>query len=230
MKKCEKDILKEKLEEDSNCIKLQFDALVIETQRWLTKYAEYTPEELKTSSLLIDFHIDMKELRTFDEIFNVLKRSYCWSWFSFNLLESIIYLMSDSQMTEDFKKYEEDFIDYCSQRRLYECPTNFSKAHCKLHRPVFIEFPEDIDNKNLLDLKIKFEVKLALIIGVKERDLVLLTYKDGSTVLVYSLPVAVADKVFPLSIEQEERLKDLGVSKCYLYTEPTIQDQVRICN
>ena len=131
--------------------------------------------------------------------------------------------MSVEEMTADFTNYQIDFNDYCSQKRLYECPTCSSKALRKLHRPVLVEFPEDIDCKNLLDLKKKFEIKLALIIGVRERDLVLLTYKEGSTVLYYSLPVAVADKAFPLSPEQLEMLAKIGVNNCYKYSEPIIK-------
>ena len=219
----QKDILKAKVYEDSKNIKIQFNVLVLKTRRWLEEASVFTPRELKNSQFLNELGVNLTKLQTFQDIFDALEGSHCWSWFSFDVLESIIALKSDMNMTADFKSYVKAFHEYCSQIRLYECPTCFSKALRELHRPLLVEFPDDIDHMTLQDLKNKFETKLALIIGVKERDLVLLTYKDGSTVLVYSLPRAVADKVFPLSPEQYKMLAKIGVSKCYLYSEPTNQ-------
>ena len=212
--------------EESRAIKQKFVLLVQNTMKWLTKQIDpaFTPMQLK-KLFLNDVSVEMKnsESYTYEDIFDAFKSNHCWSWFSFDTLKSIIELMSNFEMTVEFTNYEKAFNEYCSQRKLYECPTCFSPILHKLNRPVLIEFPEDIDDITLFDLKKKLERKLARIIGVKERDFVLLTYKDGSTVLVYSLPRSVADKVFPLSPEQKEMLAKIGVSKCYLYSEPTNQ-------
>ena len=228
MKQHEKNILKAKLEEESRDIKLKFVLLVQKTMKWLTELSNplFTPMQLK-NQFLKDEKVYMTQKYTYEDFFDALENNYVWSWFSFDVLESIIFLMTDGNLTVDFENYRKDFEKYCSQRRLYECPTYFTKALHKAHRPILVEFPTDIDDTTLLDLKKKLEVKLALILGVKERDLVLLTYKDGSTVLVYSLPRAVADKVFPLSPEQEELLAKIGVSKCYLYSSPEPKSQVQ---
>ena len=162
-----------------------------------------------------EFHLNLAESKTFEDIFDVLQSSYCWSWFNFGILKSIISRMHDSNISEMLEEYEKRFEEYCSNRRIYECPTHFSNANRNLHRPLLVELPEDI---SLCDIK-ELEIKLARILAVKNRDLVLLTYKVGSTVLIYSLPRAVADEVFPLSPEQKKLLTIMGIRKCYLYHE-----------
>ena len=217
LQQCEKNTLEAKLEEDTRYIRLRFDELIKNTQRWITTKCEkpvFTPEELKGSQFLMD--LDIKELNdaeTLNDIFNVLKRSYCWSWLHFDILESIISLLSDQKMTPEFEEYKTSLKDYC-KRRLYECPTYIARTHHKLRVPLLMKLPEDIVDQALSDLK-KFEKKFALIVGVK--DLVLLTYSKGCTCLIYSLPKAVAEKSFPLSPGQVKTLAKLGVSQCYLY-------------
>ena len=216
LQQCEKNNLEAKLEEESRYIKLRFDELVKDTQRWVTECEKpvFTPEELKDTQLLMDLHIDgLKDAKTFNDIFIVLKRSYYWSWLHFDILESIISLLSDQKMTPQFEEYKKSLNDYC-KRRIYECPSYIARTHHKLRVPLLMKLPEDVVDKTLSDLK-KFENKIALIIGVK--DLVLLTYNKGCTCLIYSLPKSVAENSFPLSPGQVKTLAKLGVSQCYLY-------------
>ena len=190
----QKDILKAKANELSMNIKIQFNVLVLKTRRWLEKASVFTPRELKNSPLLNELGVNLTNLQTFQDIFEALEGSHCWSWFSFDALESII-TMASSKNTADLNSYKKAFHEYCSQRRIYECPTYYSKTLHKLHRPLLVEVPEDIDYISMRDLKNRFEIKLALILDIRDRDLVLLTYNDVST---------------------------FGVSKC---TEPTKQVQ-----
>ena len=216
LKECEINTLEATLEEESMNIKLKFDVLVKETQRWVAKLEKpvFTPKELKRTRLLMDLNIDkLNDAQTFDDIFDALNHSYCWSWLHFDILESIISLLSDEKMTPEFQKYRNFLNDYC-KRSLYECPSYIARTHHKLRVPLLMKLPEDVVDKTLSDLK-KVEKKIALIIGVK--DLVLLTYSKGCTCLIYSLPKAVAKKRFPLSPGQVKMLAKLGVSQCYLY-------------
>ena len=222
-------MLKTRLEEESKCIKLEFDVLVRNTKRWLTEcqHLAFTVADLKDSDPVKGLGVNLENCQSYEDIIKELGRCYCWSWFNFDVLESIIERVSDGKMTEDFEKYKKLFRKFCSERRVYECPTYFAKLNPKLQKPVLVEFPEDVDYTNLLVLKERFQGKLASIIGVRGRDLVLLTYTTGSIVLFYSLPIAVSEKAFPLSPEQWERLRELGVSKCYTYQDPESTDQVR---
>ena len=216
LKQCEINTLEATLEEESTYVKLKFDVLVKETQRWVAKLEKpvFTPKELKRTRLLMDLHIDeLNDAQTYDDIFDALNHSYCWSWLHFDILESIISLLSDEKMTPEFQRYRNLLSDYC-KRRLYECPAYIARTHHKLRVPLLMKLPEDAINIVLSDLK-KFERKIALIIGV--RDLVLLTYSKGCTCLIYSLPKAVAEKSFPLSPGQTSMLEKLGVSEFYLH-------------
>ena len=213
----ERNTLELKLERDSKDIKLEFDVLVKETQRWASTKKEnlhFTPKELKNTHLLMDLHIDkLNNAQTFDDIFDALNHSYSWSWLHFDILESIISLLSHKKMTPEFEEYKKCLNDYC-KRRIYECPSYISRTHHKLRVPLLMKLPEDFVEKSLSELE-KFEKEVFLITGVKH--FVLLNYTKGCACLIYSLPKAVAEKTFPLSVEQTTMLEKLGVIECYLY-------------
>ena len=191
---------------------------------------KYSPAQLKGVGFLRRLQItNLKAAQSFAGIFEVLQESNSWSWFQFDVLKKIIKFMSkstDDLIQNDLQLYKESFNEYCSSRRLYECPKKFSEANRELHRLLIAEFPTNISTKtDLQHLKKDFEMELRGILGIRKEDLDLLTYKNSATILIYSLPRAVADKVFqiPLSPEQEEMLVKIGLSKCYLYPEPTNQ-------
>jgi hypothetical protein len=212
----------------------QFDELEAGTEKWLSdcKKPKFNPIQLKHAGFLRrleNIASDLETAKSFADIFDVLQRNHCWSWFQFDVLKKIILFMSKptDMIRKNLESYKESFKKYCLSRRLYECPTHLSKASRKLHRLLIVEFPRNISTHTTLQhLRKEFEMELKEILGIWDQDLILLNHQNSATVLIYSLPKDVANEVFPLSPEQEEMFTVLEVRKCYLYHEPTIQDQV----
>ena len=114
----------------------------------------------------------------------------------------------------EFIEYEKEFKAFC-RRSVFECPNLIADYEPLYQVPLFVKLAdEEFNNPSLSDLEKKFKTALATIIEVEPRHLVLLTYQDGCTQLIYSLPRAVAKKAFPLSQEQKEMLLKMGVLEC----------------
>ena len=143
----------------------------------------------------------------FDSIFLILSNSNIWSWFSFRYLKIIIRLCSkdDSELFHEFTEYNKKFEDYC-RRSVFQCPNLIASYEPEYHNPLFVKVADEDGRFSLNDLRKKFETKLVTIIHVERRDMVLLTYQEGCTQLIYSLPKAVAEKTFPLSQMQKQML------------------------
>ena len=203
--------------DESEHILSQFLSLVMSTRTWLKNEPRYSPEDVKD---VLKCNI-LKDASDFDSIFHILNDRDVWSWYSFHLLKRIMDSLSStsSELFNKFKKYEEDFNAFC-RRSLFECPNLIANYDPVYHVPLFVKVAdEEFKNPSLMHLREKFEDTLASIIEVEDRDLVLLTYQDGCTQLIYSLPRAVAKKAFPLSQEQNEKLLKMGVLECYLFPD-----------
>ena len=208
-------ILEQKLIDESDDLKLEFANLVLSTKRWLKSESSLSPEDLKIA--LNNTILCSNNASNFDSIFLILSKSNIWSWFSFRYLKIIIRLCSkdDSELFHEFTEYNQKFEDYC-RRSVFECPNLIASYEPEYHKPLFVKVADEDGGFSLNYLRKKFETKLATIIHVEQRDLVLLTYQKGCTQLIYSLPRAVVEKAFPLSQMQIEMLLKVGVLECYV--------------
>ena len=219
---CEEDILIQRLTNESEKIKIKFIRLVKSTELWLNTKSRYSPHKLKK----ILKHSDLSDALDFESILDKLDDSNVWSWFSFDYLKRIILLCSTEgfELFPDFIEYEKDFDAFC-RRSVFECPNLIANYEPLSQVPLFVKLAdEEFNNPSLSDLEKKFKTALATIIEVEPRHLILLTYQDGCTQLIYSLPRAVAKKAFPLSQEQQEMLLIMGVLDCYLFPDDPLDE------
>ena len=219
----EQKILKQKLIDESEEIKTKFAELEMSTLVWLNSKSPCSPEQLKCNYALKTFNSILKDASDYNSIFQILNSNNVWSWYSFDYLKRIIQLCSNSQ--ELLNKYKKELEEYC-RRSVFECPHLVANYEPRLHNCLFVKLADEHDDPSLKDLQNNFEPKLATIIKVEPRDLVLLTYQGGCTQLIYSLPRAVAKKGFPLSQVQQEMLLKMGVLECYLFPDDPL-DEVR---
>ena len=224
---CEEDILTQRLTDESEEIKIKFIRLVKSTELWLNAKSRYSPQQLK--NLLK--RPDLSDALDFDAILTNLDNSNVWSWFNINYLKRIILMCSTErfELIPEFIEYEKEFKAFC-RRSVFECPNLIADYEPLYQVPLFVKLAdEEFNNPSLSNLKKKFKTALATIIEVEPRHLVLLTYQDGCTQLIYSLPRAVAKKAFPLSQVQKEMLLKMGVLECYLFPDDPIDEvSVRI--
>ena len=224
---CEQKILKQKLIDESEEIKTKFAELEMSTLMWLNSKSPCSPEQLKCNYALKPFNSVLKDASDYDSIFQILNSNNVWSWYSFEPLTRIIRVCSqdNSELLHKLNKYNKELEKYC-RRSVFECPHLMASYEPRLHHCLFVKLADEDDDPSLKDLQNKFEPKLATIINVEPRDLVLLTYQGGCTQLIYSLPRAVAKKGFPLSQVQQEMLLKMGVLECYLFPDDPL-DEVR---
>ena len=209
-----------RLTDESRAIKISFKRLVKSTELWLSSKSHFSPKQLKSALK----HPSLSDALDFETIMDNLDNSNVWSWFSFDCLETIIRLCSPerNELITEFTEYTKEFEDFC-RRSVFECSNLIANYEPFYQVPLFVKLAdEEFKNPSLTDLRENFENILATIIEVEPRDLVLLTYQDGCTQLIYSLPRAVAKKAFPLSQEQKEMLLKMGVLECYLFPDDPI--------
>ena len=218
--------MEQKLIDESEEIKIKFAKLEISSKMWLKSKLPYSPEQLKY--VLKPLNSILKDASDFDSVFHILINSNVWSWYSFGYLNRIIRVCSkdNSELSREFNEYNKEFEEFCL-RSVFECPNLIANYEPDYHNCLFVKLADEDDefkNPSLKHLHDKFENKLATIINVEPRDLVLLTYQDGCTQLIYSLPRAVAKKAFPLSQEQKEMLLKMGVLECYLFPDDPVDE------
>ena len=219
----DKKVLKKKLNEEFRMIRNKFDALVMSTQNELnSSKCNCTPQLLKESCLFQELACDLgkpiEAADDFDSIFTVLKKECCFTWFHFNVLMDIISicLLNGFQEHEEYVKY---FNSYC-ERSLFHCPNLIGKYSKEYSNPLFVKVDDAVfKNSTINRYRKEFESSLVTIIKIEHRDLVLLTYGEGCTRLVYSLRHSAANRAFPLSQQQNEMLSKIGVQNCYLCTD-----------
>ena len=219
----EKKVLKEKLHKEFRIIRNKFDDLVMSTQDELkSDRCNRTPQLLKESALFQDLACDLgnsiETVDDFDSIFTILKKKCCFTWFHFEILTDIISLCLPNgfQKHEEYVKY---FNSYCA-RSLFHCPNLIGKFSKEYSNPLFVKVDDAVfKNTNINQYKENFESSLVTIINIKLRDLVLLTYGKGCTLLVYGVRQSAAKRAFPLSQQQIEMLSKIGVQNCYLCTD-----------
>ena len=223
----ERRILEQKLFDESEEIRIKFGKLVMSSIMWLKSKSPCSPKQIKY--FLKPFISILKGASDFDSIFHILITNNVWSWYSFRYLNRIIHLCSkdDSELLHEFNEYNKEFEEFC-KRSVFECPNLIANYDPEYHDCLFVKLADaeegEFKNPSLKCLQNKFETKLATIINVEPRDLVLLTYQDGCTQLIYSLPRAVAKKEFPLSQEQKEMLLKMGVLECYLFPDDPVDE------
>ena len=218
MSRTERNILFKRLSDKSNDIKIDFTRLLKSTELWLSNNSRHTPKQLKK----ILKHPNLSNASDFESIICNLDENNVWSWYSFGYLERIIRICSPerNELLPEFDAYKKEFNDFC-KRSLFECPSLIANYEPKYHHPLFVKIADE--EFTLEYLRSDFEISLTMIIEVEPRDLVLLTYQEGCTQLIYSLPRDVANNTFPLSEIQKEMLLKMGVLECYL-----VRDDVRI--
>ena len=214
----EQKTLKKQLHDEYRAIRNKFDILVVSTQNELNRRSSMTPKYLKESALFKDLGCKaIKNAGDFDSIFTILKENYYWTWFHFDTLKDIIAVCLPDGF-QKFDDYNKEFEMYC-RRSLFKCPKEIGKYSKKYSTPLLVKVDDEVfKNSNIKQYKKIFETALVTILNLK-RNLVLLTYNEGCTQLVYSIQISEARRAFPLSQKQKEKLAEIGVKEYYLITD-----------
>ena len=120
------------------------------------------------------------------------------------------YMIDNVGLEEDrrrLEKYKEDF-EYYIKRRVFECPSEIGPTHAPNSTELCVKLESDYDK--LIELR-QFQCQLSLILEVSVHVLRISSIKEGCIQLIFLIPSFVQKAIFPLSVEQEAALKELGV-------------------
>ena len=132
------------------------------------------------------------------------------SFYSFKLLKAIVYSKHSTKADkENLENYEKQFIVY-SEKLLSNYDKEVSVVNSDCHTKVTVKIKKKYRKISEEHLD-EFKEKLSDAIGVLSGHLFLTKLEPGCTVLTYHAPLIVEAAAFPLSDEQIDLLKKLGV-------------------
>ena len=239
-------ILLSQLMKDADVISDQWDTVVCYFSRWMNENVslEVYKEILltipgftsarKAVPMFKDREQDIIAAKSHLECFAILSRYH--SWFNYFILETIISKAEkrtqkdSSEFLSSLRSYEHKLLQYC-KRNIFECPKPSGVSSTKCSTFLVLKVTEDqmSDVKMVSTEKIiVFTYKLMQPFEIQGYVLNLHTVGDGCVELVYSLPLCIYCKLFPLNEDQCKSLRMLGVmeviTKDYHYKKDDVSD------
>ena len=179
----------------------------------LESFGAFTPiHSSKNQPLLTDKleYLDLGPNCDEDIMYSRIQRivtKYC-SFFNYKLLSFLVSKHGTPVDKRELEKYETSFNEY-AKRRVLECPSEIGEMN-KKDATLIVKIDISYKRSTLHQIK-TLQGKVCHIIGVS--DLKLICIKRGCLLLTFQLPVFVQKAIFPLSTDQQDNLKSLGILK-----------------
>ena len=190
--------------------------------RRVLELGTYTSPHLVQKPLMSEEMTKLKNSKTIDESFLILQPHM--SFFNYELLKHIIEgrQTGSNEDIANMTDYSEKFKQYC-KRRIVEVPrgaigqssTTMSKRQAFV---ILAHKDHPIHKLSLEDAK-KTKRNIATLLGLKSSTLYLHKIDEGSVLLVFSVPVFVAQELFPLNPTLRATLRDSGYSVFFAESE-----------
>ena len=142
-----------------------------------------------------------------------------WSFFDYYVFTQIVKLFGNQDDKQHLGEYEQKFNEYI-KRRVF--PITIGSGSRDDSVQYLVKLDSTYDGCEIGRLK-RFQLRLSEILNLDPGILRLSQIKRGSIEMIFQIPVFVVELIFPLSISQEESLKDLQVilMQCGVYTFPS---------
>lgn len=238
----EKDILLLKLEDDMKTILKQWDSVVSQFRSWMKanfsldeckEILSRVPgmaSEMKEVPMFTDREQQIVDAKNYLECFVML--SHYYSWFDCSVLEAVVTSTEkdSSKFLSSLRSYTDQLHNYC-KRNIFECPAPSSMSSTKGTTFLVLKLTGDqwSNAKNVSAEKIKkFNAKLMKTLEIPNYALKLCAVNIGCVQLVYSIPLCIYNKLFPLIEDQCKYILMLGVMKVitkdYHYNKDHVSD------
>jgi len=134
------------------------------------------------------------------------------SWFNHSLIGFIVdgYCKDNEEMKEAYQKYHTLFQEYCNNR-VIKCPfkNGFGNGR-KEHKELVMKVDRKWEDIRIEELE-EVVFNLARILKVSRHTLHLCSVENGCVQLTLLVPNNIPDAVFPLTTEQKEAMREIGV-------------------
>ena len=139
----------------------------------------------------------LEEAITIDEVFIFLKTHKLISYFNYGILKHIAEVDGTKEDKEKLEEYEKDFVEFC-RRKVYEVPNLpiVSESASSSRREFKVLIIADM--KTTLNDVAAAERRIADILNLPHSAVELHEITLGSLILTLSIPIQIAEKLFPL--------------------------------
>ena len=137
----------------------------------------------------------------------IIVKDYC-SFFNTDIVEHVTEELGTEDDEQRMLEYKQAFEDY-AKRELSNCPTilgSMNDQDCT----ITVKLDDSFDDCKVKHI-ILLQKKLCKILKISKGTLRLCQAKKGCYELIFQAPRLIQDAVFPLSKDQESRLRELGV-------------------
>ena len=149
----------------------------------------------------------LEEAKTIETIFILLRKHNLISYFNYGILKHIIQTYGNEADKHRLKEYMDEFQKFC-RRKVVEVPPVISECTSSTRKVFKILITADM-SATLADVEAA-ERKIADILGLPHSVLSVHEITPGSLVLTLSIPILIADKIFPLQASQLSQLEANG--------------------
>ena len=148
---------------------------------------------------------------TVDTVWNIVGEYF--SFFDYDILETIVDTLGDDSDKQNFARYKEDFVAYASRRLIIEATPSGNDCESNGdNTTMLVVLDSSYDECEIGHLK-RLQIKLSEVLNLNKGILQLCKVKEGSVQLVFQIPNFITKDIFPLSPDQESALGELGVTE-----------------
>ena len=149
----------------------------------------------------------LKSADDVDDIVGIIENHS--SFFDYKLVEYMVIMCGTSSDKEKFKHYEQLFFSYLS-RRVCESPSTIRPTFGDDYVDIIVKLDSRYEKRDLRGIK-DLEDWLTNTLKVHTCLLNLCSVESGCIKLIFQIPCFVQEIVFPLSVEQEQSLTEVGI-------------------
>ena len=143
-----------------------------------------------------------------DDVMSVVN-NYC-SFFNYHMIEHVINELGTRQDKTNLDEYKEHFKSY-ADNYVIKCPLEVGEMIMEGHADMYVTLDDSFNNCSLSHINV-FKSDLRTILEIESHIELYLYYINlGSIKLTFQISILIQKAIFPLSSEQEEALKGLGV-------------------
>jgi hypothetical protein len=164
----------------------------------------------------------LEEAKSIEKIFILLRKHKLISYFNYGILKQIIDTYGSEDDKYRLKEYVDEFQMFC-RRKVIEVPSMISECTSRTRKVFKVLITADM-SATLADIEAA-ERKIADILGLAHSVLTVHEITPGSLVLTLSIPILIADKIFPLQASQLSRMEANGFT---VLCGKTIMDQLDV--
>ena len=147
---------------------------------------------------------ELKHAQSIDDAFLTLRK--CISFFNHEILGYIINEIGDDDDNEHLELFYSDFKVFCMRKVVQVSPNVYSTGQDQMNHKQFVVLATKHLIETVADIK-DAQVKIATLLGLEAGSIQVQRVDISSVIIVFTIPLSLSQKVFPLKPVIYEELK-----------------------